>query len=290
MTDLEVGPILSRNGNELGVVTMLDWRLLVVVAAGLFAQGSLFAQAGGRLVEVNGFDMYVEESGAGEPLILLHAFGGCGEENWGAFVADLARHYRVIVPDLRGHGRSTNPSGEFSHRQSAEDVLALAGSLGIDRFRAMGISSGGMALLHVAVNAPERIQSLVLIGTPMEFGEHSRAMIRASARSAEMHQLWRPCVSRGEEQLAELAEQFLGFADVYDDMNLTLQDLGLVTTPTLIVHGDRDMIFPVEGALAMYRGIPESTLWIVPVGQHVPIYGPVAPEFLRTALLHLRAN
>ena len=161
---------------------LLGWRLAIAAAATLVAQSSLFARSEGRMVPVNGFDMYVEEAGAGEPLMLLHAFGGCGAAQWGFFMTELAGHYRVIVLDLRGHGRSTNPAGEFSHRQAAEDVIALADALGIDRFRAMGISTGGMTLLHLALQEPARVQSMVLVGTTAEYGEPARAIMRASAR------------------------------------------------------------------------------------------------------------
>src|SRR5688572_3583082 len=56
--------------------------------------------------------------------------------------------YRVIVPDLRGHGRSTNPGGAFTFRQCAQDVLALLDGLGLDRTKAIGLSMGAKTLLH----------------------------------------------------------------------------------------------------------------------------------------------
>jgi pimeloyl-ACP methyl ester carboxylesterase len=70
----------------------------------------------------------------------------------------------VIIPDLRGHGWSTNPAKTFTHRQSAADVLALLDHLALKRVRAMGISTGGMTLLHVATRQTDRIDAMVLIG------------------------------------------------------------------------------------------------------------------------------
>ena len=66
----------------------------------------------------------------------------------------MARGYRLIIPDLRGHGRSTNPSGLFTHRQCAEDLFALLDQLEILRFKAVGISAGGNTLLHMATARP----------------------------------------------------------------------------------------------------------------------------------------
>ena len=73
-------------------------------------------------------------------------------------------------------------------------------------------------------------------------------------------------------------------------MNLTERELGRIVVPTLIVHVDRDMIYPIEVPVALYRGIPGSALWVVPNGEHVPIYGPVAADFLRIAMQHLSAR
>jgi pimeloyl-ACP methyl ester carboxylesterase len=80
--------------------------------------------------------MYYQASGQGEPLVLLHGFGGSGAR-WASVVPELAKSYRVIVPDLRGHGRSTNPAKQFTDRQSALDMFALLDSLGIRQFKAI---------------------------------------------------------------------------------------------------------------------------------------------------------
>jgi len=66
--------------------------------------------------------------------------------------------------------------------------------------------------------------------------------------------------------------------------------LGTITARTLIVHGDRDPLYPVELALEMYRSIPSSALWIVPNGGHGPIFGPLAAPFVGAALAFLRGG
>src|SRR5215813_10353528 len=99
----------------------------------------------------DGADLHYEVRGDGEPLLLLHGFTGAGGDWTYLFDLDaLARRYRLIIPDARGHGRSTNPSGAFSHRQCARDVLALCDHLGVGRCKAIGLSLGGNTLLHVA--------------------------------------------------------------------------------------------------------------------------------------------
>jgi pimeloyl-ACP methyl ester carboxylesterase len=94
---------------------------------------------------IHGCSLHVRTAGSGLPLILLHGFSSAGA-SWEPFMEHLAREYTLIVPDLRGHGCSTNPSNEFTHRQVALDMYALLDELGIERFRAMGMSTGAMTL------------------------------------------------------------------------------------------------------------------------------------------------
>ncbi len=73
-------------------------------------------------------------------------------------------------------------------------------------------------------------------------------------------------------------------------MNLTSPYLATIKARTLIVHGDRDEFFPVDIPVEMYKAIPGSQLWIVPNGDHVPIYDARTPEFLRVTRQFLAAT
>src|SRR5690242_6774903 len=116
----------------------------------------------GSSISINGIEMYFETSGDGEPLVLLHGGGGAGT-NWKLLFAEPPAGFRLIIPDLRGHGSSTNPSGQFSVRQCALDVFELMNRLGIDRFKAIGMNLGAKTLLHLATQQPQRIQAMVLV-------------------------------------------------------------------------------------------------------------------------------
>lgn len=238
----------------------------------------------GRLVDLNGIKLHYEELGSGRPLLLLHGFGMCGKGDWGAIAGELAKTNRVILVDLRGHGWSTNPSGKFTMRQSAEDIRALLDSLGIRKIRAMGISAGGMTLLHLATKYPDRVEAMIVIGATTYFPEQARRVIAGEAAAPlpkEVRDMFDACAARGEPQVRDLMGQFLAFKDSHEDMNLTPPYLGTIKARTLIVHGDRDEFFPIDIPVTMYTSIPGSQLWIVPNGDHVPIYGKRTPEFLR---------
>jgi pimeloyl-ACP methyl ester carboxylesterase len=215
--------------------------------------------------------MYYEIVGEGEPLVLLHGFNGTSS-TWEPLVDDLASAFQLIIPDLRGHGSSTNPSGEFTHRQAALDVFALLDHLGVECVKAIGSSSGGMTLLHMATQQPDRIDSMVLNSATIYFPEQAREIMRSVDPSnipeGQMEQ-FRGRHKRGDEQIIALQRQFNAFKDSYDDMNFTAPYLSTITASTLIVHGDRDQFFPARIALEMYEGIPRSYLWVVPNAGHV---------------------
>ncbi|MGK2934024.1 MAG: alpha/beta fold hydrolase [Gemmatimonadaceae bacterium] len=264
------------------------WSFLIVFALNA---GAAFAQetvAVGKMLRVNGIEMYYETSGKGQPLVLLHGFFSSGT-TWARLIPEFANSYQVIVPDLRGHGRSTNPTKRFTHRQSALDVFALLDALGITQFKAMGISTGGMTLIHMATQQPSRVDAMVLIGATIYFPDQARAIMRTATiegLTPDAYDRRRQIHKRGDEQIRELQQQFHDFKDSYDDMNFTSPYLSTVSARTLIVHGDRDQFFPVEIPLEMYRSIPNALLWIIPQGGHVPIFDPLVP-FAPTALRFL---
>jgi pimeloyl-ACP methyl ester carboxylesterase len=242
----------------------------------------------GQIARIDHLDIYYEEYGVGTPLVLLHGFGGCSQ-NWHPFTAELSKNHRLIVVDLRGHGYSTNPDNTFTHRQAASDVFRLLDKLGVERFSAMGMSSGGMTLLHMATSQPKRIDTMVLISATTHFPDQARAIMRRAALEtmpAEVRNMYRECAKRGDEQIAQLIGQFNAFHDDRDDMNFTPEILSTITARTLVVHGDRDNFFPVEIPISMYRAIPQAALWIIPGGDHVPIFDRAVP-FTATALQFL---
>ncbi|MHB8952091.1 MAG: alpha/beta fold hydrolase [Pirellulaceae bacterium] len=240
----------------------------------------------GQLADVNGIQMYYETYGEGEPLVMLHGFGGSGA-NWKSFVDVFAERYKLIIPDLRGHGRSTNPPNKFTHRQAALDVYALLDELKIDKFRGMGISTGGMTLIHMATQQPKRAEAIVLIGATIYFPEQAREIMQQATVEGLTERDWearRRVHKNGDDQIRALINQFHGFKDSYDDMNFTPPYLSSIEARTFVIHGDRDQFFPVSIPMEMYRSIPHSYLWIIPNGGHVPIYDENEETFTQKTL------
>jgi pimeloyl-ACP methyl ester carboxylesterase len=221
--------------------------------------------------------IHYELQGAGPPLLLLHGFTGCGGD-WQYVFPEPLSGYQSIRPDLRGHGRSTNRSGPFTHRQSAQDMLALLDALGLNDVTAIGVSAGAKTLLHLSTAQPARVKAMVLVSATPYFAPPARAFMDRTApdgdgHSAEEWAIMRGRHAHGDDQIRALWATGHGFKDSYDDMNFTPLLLSTISARTLIVHGDRDPLYPVALALEMYSAIPHSYLWVVPNGGHGPIFG-----------------
>jgi pimeloyl-ACP methyl ester carboxylesterase len=238
---------------------------------------------------LNSVQLYFEVHGSGEPLILLHGFGGCSQD-WSPLIPHWSKDFQLIVADMRGHGRSSNPSKVFRHQDSAADVFALLDHLKIGTFKGLGVSGGGNVLLHLATQQPERVQAMVLVSATSYFPAQARPIMRQYPNSLT-EQDWEMMRRRhpgGDAQIKTLLASTASFADSYDDMNFTAPYLSTIQARTLIVQGDHDPLYPVELSVEMAKAIPRSNLWIVPNGGHGPIGGERWPEFVKTAAAFLR--
>jgi pimeloyl-ACP methyl ester carboxylesterase len=246
-------------------------------------------------IDLNGFRLYYEDRGTGEPLLLLHGGMGIGSD-WQYVFPHDPEGYRVIEPDLRGHGRSTNPARTFTFRQCAADMLALLDHLSIERVKAIGMSMGAKTLLHMATAQPARIDAMVLVSATPRFPDTLRAAAAQFTRdsferlSDDERDALRKRHVHGDQQLLQLYDMTRSFATSYDDMAFTAPHLATITARTLVVHGDRDPLYPVELAIELFRAIPQSALWVVPYGAHGAIFGANAAPFASIALAHLSAT
>jgi pimeloyl-ACP methyl ester carboxylesterase len=238
------------------------------------------------MIEVNGIELHYQVHGEGEPLLWLHGFLGCGDD-WRHVFQAPPEGCQLIAPDLRGHGASTNPAGVFTFRQAAADVVALLGRLGLARVKAIGVSGGGITLLHMSTSQPEAVTAMVLVSAPPYFPPEARAL----QRQASEVMLGEPAMTQmrnshryGSAQIQQLLAQSRALAESYDDVNFTPPYLSTIRADTLIVFGDSDPFYPVSLAFDLRAAIPKSRLWVVPGAGHAPVFGRHAPRFVETAL------
>lgn len=215
------------------------------------------------------------DSGSGTPLLLLHGFTGSNSD-WTHVFAEPPAGHRVIAPDLPGHGQSPNPRTDFKFADVARDVFELLDRLRVDRVHAIGVSAGANTLLHMATQQPSRIAAMIHVSGTPRFPDQARHVMRAMTEQTMPN--------------ADHRRYVQAFADDHDDMNFTAATLSAITARTLIVHGDRDPLYPVELAVELLRGIPDASLWVVPNAGHGPIFGDQAGPFVRTATAFLAAT
>ena len=115
-------------------------------------------------IEHQGLSIHYEEAGQGPPIVLGHSFL-CDGQMWREQVPELARSHRVVNIDLRGHGRSSPVTGDFTLYDVVGEVVAVLDHLGIERAVWCGLSIGGMVGLRAALTRPDRVEGLILMDT-----------------------------------------------------------------------------------------------------------------------------
>lgn len=115
----------------------------------------------------DGCQLHYEEYGHGAPVLLLHGLGS-STRDWEKQIPALAAHYKVILLDLRGHGRSDRPHENYSIAGFADDVLALLEHLQLAHVHLVGISMGGMIAFQLAVDHPQKLLSLTIVNSSPE--------------------------------------------------------------------------------------------------------------------------
>ncbi|MEV4759116.1 alpha/beta hydrolase [Micromonospora sp. NPDC049559] len=121
------------------------------------------------MINVNGAALAYDDTGAGSPVVLVHA-GIADRRMWREQIGPLAAHHRVVTLDLRGYGDSDLPTGTFAQH---DDVAGLLDALGIERAALVGCSVGGAVAIDVALAHPHRVSALVLLGTTVSGHEWS---------------------------------------------------------------------------------------------------------------------
>ncbi len=138
---------------------------------------------------VNGVDLFYECIGAGTPLLLIHGLGSSGDD-WAFQRDDFSRVRTVVMPDLRGSGRSAKPPGPYTIAQFADDLWSLLDALRIDAVDIVGFSMGGAVAIEMALLHPARVNKLVLCNALANYRTDTpRKWLEAKSQLALVHLL-----------------------------------------------------------------------------------------------------
>ncbi|MEB3755367.1 MAG: alpha/beta hydrolase [Desulfurococcales archaeon] len=187
--------------------------------------------------------------GEGKPIVLIHGLNS-NKEEFSPLIPEFSRQFMVVTYDLPGHGESEAPNGLFKISDFARHLRELVEKLNIQKPHILGFSMGGGIALEYALSYPYNTDKLILVSS--------------SARLGKLFQ-------------NEYYELIAVFRDIWSNIQSNpiiwalrgligwdrSRDLGKVGNPTLIIHGDNDIIIPVEEAYLLHKSIPGSKLVII---------------------------
>ncbi|MDB5778982.1 MAG: hypothetical protein JWP79_734 [Polaromonas sp.] len=260
--------------------------------------------------------LYYEETGAGEPIVFVHEFGG-DMRSWEPQMRYFSRRYRCIAFNARGYTPSDVPDDLelYSQRRAALDVVDVLDGLDIPKAHIVGLSMGGFATVHVGLIAPERALSLVVAGAgygaEKAHEEYFRNVSMEVAAQFEKQgaERFSKTYALAASRIAFQLKDPRGWAEFAQDLSqhsalgaaMTMRgvqarrpslydledELKSMTVPTLIVVGDEDD-HCLQPGIFMKRVIPASGLAVLPKAGHTlnledpALFNQVVADFLAT--------
>lgn len=249
-----------------------------------------------RVTVDDGTGLEVREAGHGPAVLLVHGFGGA-KEDFADHLDALGAHFRVVTFDHRGHGESDGPSdaAAYSIDRLAADVIGVADAFGIDRFRLLGHSMGGMVAQRVARTHAQRVEALVLMdtapgpipGLDLDVVELGAAICRDEGKDV-LKPLMDEAATLETPSYLRLLRERPGYREFCDakwealspvmwatlvveiaHREDQLASLAAVACPTLVIVGAEDRPF-LDASRSMAATIPGAELVVVPDAGHSP--------------------
>ena len=235
-------------------------------------------------------EYYVE--GGGTPLMMIMGFTGQASSWSERFLEQLRPHFQIIRFSNRGTGLTDKPQTEYSIPMMADDVAGLLAEVGIEKAHVLGISMGGMIAQELVLNHPQVVQGLALGCTTPGWSQGVQpsqevlallAPVPGVSPEEQFRKAWPAIVTpefveREREFLEEMLRSGLENPTPVDTMGQQMaaimrfdsyERLPQIQSPTLIIHGDKDVLVPTKNGHILQERIADSTLRIVPEVAHM---------------------
>lgn len=240
------------------------------------------------VVKIGENQLYYEVDGTGDELLLIHSVRG-SIPNWQYVRPLLRKHFRLILPELRGHGRSSMLTEVCDVELFSNDMIALLDDLGIEQCIVAGHSFGGFTAQQLTLDAPKRVRALILILTaPMTDTETALAEIELGKLAYEpspetavekfLEYFYNPEKIRGTPGMMELLLRNFTEAKKLDQSHGCAQgaasrfdirdQLEQIIVPTLVLQGSHDKSFPPKWADYYREHLPHATIHIIEETSH----------------------
>jgi pimeloyl-ACP methyl ester carboxylesterase len=258
-------------------------------------------------------ELYYESVGHG-PAVLLISGQAMTLDAWWRTVPELAGSFRVLTFDNRDVGRSSRWPFPYVVAQMADDAIAVLDAAGVDRAHVYGISLGGMVAQELALRHPERVRSLVLGATtgggpdailaksqPLTFFVRVGAMAPEEAEWAAVPYNYAVRTRRehGQRIAEDIAKRVQHQTDTLAYLHQvaaaashnTVGRLGSIRIPTLVVHGEEDLVMPARNGEILARAIPEAEFTLWPGAGHMYVTDePETDRYIRQFLVRHTAT
>jgi pimeloyl-ACP methyl ester carboxylesterase len=239
------------------------------------------------IAKLEDVDIYYKIKGEGKPLLMITGYSG-NSDGWDNLIPrsePLSKHFKVIIFDNRGTGRSSSPEGPYSIKTMANDAAKLLDYLSIEKAHILGSSMGGAIAQEVAINHPEKVDKLVLFCTTPG-GELRQDPMQKEA-TEKLSWMFSPPKGKTQndvlndlleivyypDYLREHRDRIISSVSKYPTVPATLEKqyvalwehdtsdrLSSIEAPTLVIHGEDDLLLFPNGGRLIAKNIPDAKL------------------------------
>jgi gamma-D-glutamyl-L-lysine dipeptidyl-peptidase len=225
-------------------------------------------------IKINEAQIYFETFGKTElnepPILLIHGAPNTGKHDWEFVAPLLGRRWQVIVPDCRGHGRSSNPRSSYSFREMADDMQTLIKALGYERAHIIGHSNGGNIALVTLLEHPDAVQTAVLQAanayvSPDLQEREPRIFDPLRVEKDDLEWMEKLITLHGPTHGVDYWRTLLQMTlnEIISEPNYTPDQLNQVQKPVLVIQGGQDSVnAPSRHAQFIANNIPYSERWL----------------------------
>jgi 3-oxoadipate enol-lactonase len=239
------------------------------------------------LLQSSGLHIYYQLHGQGDLLLLLHGFGGTGQSDWRHQIPVLSQRFRIVTPDLRGHGRTDHPeavSGPEFFDQTTEDMARLLESLDGSPAHVCGYSMGSSIAAWLYLRHPSLVRSLILVsGAARVNREIAPGLFELWERMREpdcLEQSWIKALARlhGKDKWRRLVRNYAAavISRIEGEEEIAYSRGGEIACPVLIVQGSEDKLSSRLLSEELHASIPDSELVVLESEHWVPGLQPAA--------------
>jgi pimeloyl-ACP methyl ester carboxylesterase len=238
-------------------------------------------------VDLDGVRTWYDESGAGEPLVLLHpGGGGVDSRAFAPNLGALAANFRVFTPERRGHGRTPDVEGPITFEEMAQDMARFLELVVGGPARVLGVSDGAVVALLLARRRPELVTRLAFVaGVFHHRGWWPQAIDPDNEPPAFLKDSYAELSPDGAAHYDVIVEKLAHAHQV--EPSLTLEDLETIPCRTLVMLGDDDEV-RLEHGIALYGALPDAELAVIPGASHGLLVE--KPELCNTILVDFLSN